>query len=464
MNVITYPRGVASYMDTLAAGSLGNYRQLLEGVALHPMMGLYLSHLGNRKEDPASGRVPDENYAREVMQLFSIGLDELNADGSARPTRAAGRSRPTATTTISGLAQGLHRLELARAGADRRVLFADYSNPSSCRRRRPERDIRPMRFYPQHHSTSEKRFLGTTIPANTDAPTQPEDRARHELASHPNVGPFIGRQLIQRLVTSNPSPAYVGRVAAAFADNGAGVRGDMKAVVRAILLDPEARADPAPRQHALGQAARADAALHRLGARASTCARPRGAWAYGSTADPVDRASARARCSRPRSSTSSAPATCRRISGRPRRHWSAPEMQITNETTVASYVNFMQSTVGYFGTGFLLDLNTDYAARARARRRPAGAGRPDRPAARRRADVARRRRALMRERDRAIPPATDYRENRARLRGAATLMASARFPGRRSEPRHDDRQRLPAAPSCGAPPRSRSSASPRRSR
>ena len=98
-NVITYPRGVASYMDTLAAGSLGNYRQLIEGVALHPMMGLYLSHLGNRKEDAASGRVPDENFAREVMQLFSIGTEELNANGRPRPTRAAGRSRPTATRT-----------------------------------------------------------------------------------------------------------------------------------------------------------------------------------------------------------------------------------------------------------------------------------------------------------------------------------------------------------------------------
>ena len=166
-------------MDTLAAGSLGNYRQLLEGVALHPMMGLYLSHLGNRKEDPASGRVPDENFAREVMQLFSIGVEELNADGSAR-TDAAGRPLETyGNDDVIGLARVFTGWNWHAPAPTDEYFFADYSNPFFFPAAAdPERDIRPMRFYPQHHSTSEKRFLGTTIPANTDAPTQPEDRPR----------------------------------------------------------------------------------------------------------------------------------------------------------------------------------------------------------------------------------------------------------------------------------------------
>jgi uncharacterized protein (DUF1800 family) len=228
------PRGHASYLDLLGRNAFGNLRTLLEEVATHPSMGQYLSHLANRKEDAATGRVPDENFAREVMQLFSIGLLQLDADGSPRRD-GAGRTISTySNADVSGMAKVFTGWSWAGPDtSDNR--FRDWlANPH------PDRDILPMQPYPQFHSTSEKRFLGVTVPAGTGA----RDSLRiaiDTLFAHPNTGPFIGRQLIQRLVTSNPSPAYVSRVAAAFADDGSGVRGDMKAVIRAILLDDEAR-------------------------------------------------------------------------------------------------------------------------------------------------------------------------------------------------------------------------------
>jgi uncharacterized protein (DUF1800 family) len=228
-------RGVTSYYDMLAEKAFGNYRDLLESVSLHPMMGVYLTHLRNQKEDIATGRVPDENYAREVMQLFSIGLYELNNDGTLR------NGTPTETYTHADI-QGLAKVFTG---------FSWYAGPNLADRtnRRffgndahADRDWQPMQAYHAFHSTSEKRFLGRTIAASGAANADADLRiALDTLFNHPNVGPFIGKQLIQRLVTSNPSPAYVGRVAAAFNNNGLGVRGDMKAVWRAILLDPEAR-------------------------------------------------------------------------------------------------------------------------------------------------------------------------------------------------------------------------------
>jgi uncharacterized protein (DUF1800 family) len=228
------PRGHASYLDMLGRNAFGNFRTLLEQVATHPSMGQYLSHLANQKEDVASGRVPDENFAREVMQLFSIGLVQLGADGTPRRD-GAGRTIATySNADVSGMAKVFTGWSWAGPDTSNNRFRDWIANPD------PDRDIRPMQPYPQFHSTSEKRFLGVTVPAGTG----PQDSLRiaiDTLFNHPNTGPFIGRQLIQRLVTSNPSPAYVSRVAAAFADNGAGVRGDMQAVIRAILLDAEAR-------------------------------------------------------------------------------------------------------------------------------------------------------------------------------------------------------------------------------
>jgi uncharacterized protein (DUF1800 family) len=174
--------------------------------------------------------VPDENYAREVMQLFSIGLWQLNEDGTRRKD-AYQRDIPTyGLEDVMGLARVFTGLSWGGPDKsfDRWMSWLGWNF----------RD--PMQFYPQFHSTGEKRFLGTVIPAGTSG-EQSLRLALDALFNHPNVGPFIGRQLIQRLVTSNPSPAYVARVARVFANNGNGVRGDMRAVVQAILMDDEAR-------------------------------------------------------------------------------------------------------------------------------------------------------------------------------------------------------------------------------
>jgi uncharacterized protein (DUF1800 family) len=234
-NLANQTRGVTAYYDMLAEKSFGNFRDLLESVSLHPMMGLYLTSLRNQKEDAASGRVADENYAREIMQLFTIGLYELNNDGSYRG------GTPTETYTHADI-QGLAKVftgwswYAGPALADRTNTRFFGGNGNA------ERDFRPMQAYNQYHSVSEKRFLGAVIPANSTANADADLRiALDTLFNHRNVGPFIGKLLIQRMVTSNPSPAYVGRVAAAFNNNGSGVRGDMKAVFRAILLDTEAR-------------------------------------------------------------------------------------------------------------------------------------------------------------------------------------------------------------------------------
>ena len=239
------PRGVASYYDMLGEKAFGNFRDLLEGVALHPMMGVYLTWLKNQKEDPATGRVPDLNFAREVTQLFTLGEWKLQPDGTVIKDASG---RPVAAYVAADL-EALSRVFTGYSW------YAGASTSDRTSRRfqgldaNLERDWRPMQPYngyasnTDYHSLSEKSFLGTTIAAGTRSDPEGDLKiALDTLFNHPNVGPFIGRQLIQRLVTSNPSPAYVGRVSAAFNDNGSGMRGDMKALWKAILLDPEARA------------------------------------------------------------------------------------------------------------------------------------------------------------------------------------------------------------------------------
>jgi uncharacterized protein (DUF1800 family) len=228
------PRGMASYYDMLGKDALGNYRQLLEDVTLHPAMGIYLTYMANQKENVATGRSPDENYAREVMQLMSIGLYELNLDGTVK-TDLLGKPIPTYTADdIKGLAKVFTGLSWYNPTPTNTTFFGG--------NRDAEAYTKPMIVYGNYHSISAKSFLGTNIAAVT-TPDGAADlkTALDTLFNHPNVGPFISKQLIQRLVTSNPSPAYVQRVATIFNNNGSGVRGDMGAVVRAILLDDEAR-------------------------------------------------------------------------------------------------------------------------------------------------------------------------------------------------------------------------------
>ena len=238
-------RGVASYYDMLAENAFGNFRDILEQVAKHPMMGIYLSHLRNLKEDPATGRVPDLNFAREITQLFAVGENKLNLDGTV-VMGPNGRPEVAYTSAdLMGLAQVFTGWSWY-AGPELTDRTAARFNGQNANL---ERDWRPMQAYNEYtpntsfHSVSEKKFWATTIPAQSKSDTEGDFKiAIDTVFNHPNVAPFISKQLIQRLVTSNPSPAYVKRVATVFNDNGSGVRGDMKSVWKAILLDSEARA------------------------------------------------------------------------------------------------------------------------------------------------------------------------------------------------------------------------------
>jgi len=229
--LLTNGNMVTAYYDVLVRNALGNYRDLIEDVTLNPAMGIYLSMIGNDRPDDATGRRADENYARELMQLFSIGLVDLNLNG----TEVAG------TSTYSQ--SDVENLARAFTGWSWDVDAWDVSPRNGWRPNRSTME-RPMVAFPAHHDVESKRILGTTIPAN-QTPAADLNDALNIIFNHPNVGPFIGKQLIQRLVTSNPTPAYVQRVASVFNNNGRGTRGDLGAVVRAILLDEEARSPAA---------------------------------------------------------------------------------------------------------------------------------------------------------------------------------------------------------------------------
>lgn len=222
---------VAAYMDLLNRNAFGNFRQLLEEVTLSPSMGAYLDMLSNDKEDPETGRNPNENFAREILQLFSVGLYKLHPDGTLQLNEDGMPISTYDQDTIKGFAQVFTGWT-----------FADQDQTKDWRFYWPEEDWRqPMEPWSWHHSTGPKRLLdGVTLPGGQSAQVDLE-AALDNIFLHPNVGPFFCRQMIQRLVTSNPSPAYVYRCGQAFANNGQGVRGDLKAVIRSILLDWEAR-------------------------------------------------------------------------------------------------------------------------------------------------------------------------------------------------------------------------------
>lgn len=239
-NVANGGDGSSSYYDMLARNALGNYRTLLMDVTRHPMMGRYLSHYKNRKENTAAGTRPDENYAREVMQLFSIGLFQLTANGNYIN---GANGRPLETYS------DLSITEFARVFTGFTDESTNNTGTGTGRTDFPsatQNFTAPMRMWEPQHDTGPKilhSYPGArkpNLPANQTGLQDVQD-AVDNLTEHPSTAPFISRQLIQKLVTSNPSDAYVGRVSAVFVDNGAGVRGDLLAVVRAILLDPEAR-------------------------------------------------------------------------------------------------------------------------------------------------------------------------------------------------------------------------------
>jgi uncharacterized protein (DUF1800 family) len=331
------PRAVAAWLDMLGDKGLSNYRDLIEAVSLHPMMGVYLSHLRNQKADARTGRVPDENYAREVMQLFSIGLIELNPDGTAKTN--AGRPIETyGPSDIAGLARVFTGFSWACPAAPASgCFFSGSSNNVSD----PDRSFKPMIGYAQYHSAEVKTFLGTTIGAQSSANPQASLAAALDaLHRHPNVGPFIGKQLIQRLVTSNPSPDYVRSVANTFADNGAGVRGDMKAVVKAVLLHPEARQSSDTAGKVREPVLRLSALLRAFNYRSDT-----GEYRIGNTDSPATslgqspmRAPSVFNFYRPGFVPPGTNAAAQNLA--------VPEMQIVHETSAAGYVNVMRDAIG----------------------------------------------------------------------------------------------------------------------
>ncbi|SNS92969.1 Uncharacterized conserved protein, DUF1800 family [Noviherbaspirillum humi] len=328
----------AAYLDLLEANAFGTYRNLLQQVSTSAPMGEFLTYRGNVKYNAATGALPDENYAREIMQLFSIGLIQLNVDGT--PKLSGGKPIDTySQDDVMGLARVFTGWDYDLAGGDTST---------------PDFKRRPMKQVASRHETGEKSFLGITIPAGTDG-AQSLQKALDCIASHPNVAPFISRQLIQRLVTSNPTPAYVGRVAMVFIDDGQGARGNLKAVIKAILLDDEARNPANTANPAFGKL-REPMLRFTSWARAFQVNSPGDSWPVGNTSDPATRLGQ----SPLRSATVfnffrpgyAPPSTAISSAG-----LVAPEFQITNESSVVGYINFMQKAVA----NGINDLAADYA-------------------------------------------------------------------------------------------------------
>jgi uncharacterized protein (DUF1800 family) len=239
------PEGMIYYQDLLIEHAFGNYRDLLEDVTYSPAMGYYLTYIGSKKADPNTGRMPDENYARELLQLFTIGVVEIDSGGEVVTGSNANAIELFDNDDITGLARVFTGFEYALDG-----------RTSENRR---DRMAMPLVIDARDHSEQAKTFLGLTIPAGTSGEAS-VDQALDHIMAQPTVAPFIARQLIQRLTTSNPSPAYVRRVAEAFEQGqyqlpnfvtvGQGRRGDLTATIAAVLFDPSvsdveaARNDP----------------------------------------------------------------------------------------------------------------------------------------------------------------------------------------------------------------------------
>jgi uncharacterized protein (DUF1800 family) len=334
------PRGEASYYDMLGNDAFGNYRQLLQDVTLSPMMGQFLSALGNDKGNATTD--PDENYAREVMQLFTIGLWQLNDDGSQQ----FANGQPIATysnTDVMGLAAVFTGFSWNIPGNSTDTAWSScciYVGPGY------GEELLPMQSFPSHHSTVEKDFLGVTIPASgSPDPDGDLKIGLDTLFNHPSLPAFFSKQLIQHLVTSNPSPAYINRVAQVFKDDGTGVRGNLQAVITAILMDPEAR-DSATYVGTL-QYGKVRESLIRYTewARAFTAQSRTGSFDVGSTEDPIYglgemwlRSPSVFNWFAPGYTPPNSPISAAGLL--------SPEMQMTNVSTVVGYINYMQNAIG----------------------------------------------------------------------------------------------------------------------
>ena len=356
-----FPLTMAHYMDILSTHAFGNYRELLEEVTYTPAMGVYLTYLANEKGDSDTGRVPDENYARELMQLFTIGLVELNLDGTPKLDGQGQTIETYDNSDITGLAKVFTGISLENSEFFR--LFRDKTD-----------FYKPMIVFDDYHSDLEKTFLTVTIPANTPG-VQSIDMALDEIFNHPNMAPFLSRQLIQRFVTSHPKPAYVGRVAAAFESGtyilpdgisvGTGQRGDLKATIAAVLLDDNAVRSPAAAPNDFGKV-REPILRFAQWARAFNETTPdvnNEIWLYGEIAEQLlgqhpFRAKHVFNFFRP---GYVAPGTATGDAG-----LTAPEFEIINESTSISVINFMNGFIYSFSPTEDDDedagVNADYTA------------------------------------------------------------------------------------------------------
>ncbi len=360
INNVWRSQAMGEYWDILNENAFGNFRELLEAITLNPAMGLYLNTLGNRKADPNTGRVPDENFGREIMQLFTIGLFELNNDGTVR-TNGGQPIETYDNDDVTGISKVFTGYDYDYNGIDftpetrgsGQIPDPDYTrqpmtaDPS--RWRRPRND--------SLHSDAEKSFLGITIPANT-GPEESLRVALDTLFNHPNVGPFFGKQMIQRLVTSNPSPSYVNRVASVFNDNGSGVRGDLRAVFKAILLDDVALSSVNITNANFGKLREPMLRLTQWG-RTFGVQSTSGNFDIGNTSDTVNRIG-QAPLRSPSVFNFFRPGYVPAGSQAADRNLLAPEFQLVNETSVAGYVNQMEGVIA--GTNWARDLQPQYTA------------------------------------------------------------------------------------------------------
>ncbi len=330
----------AAWWDLLARNAFGNFRQLLQDVTLNPAMGYYLNTKGNRKENTNTGRVPDENYAREVMQLFTIGLYELNPDGTEKIDATGQKIDAYTQSDVTNLARVFTGYDFDEAVGRFNPRKNDDSGFETYTLLNKEFARRNMAFNADRHSNLAATFLGTTIPANTAGPAA-LTTALNTLFNHPNTAPFFCKQMIQRLVTSNPSPEYVGRVAAAFVRTG----GDLKAVWSAILLDTEARSVAAPTVAGFGK-------LREPIVRFVQWGRSFGFNSAASSWKMFETSSASEKLGQSPLRSPSVfnffrpgfvpPGTALAANRIP-----APEFQLVNESSVGGYLNYMQSTMRY---------------------------------------------------------------------------------------------------------------------
>ena len=353
-SVQSMPRGEANYYDVLGADAFGNFRTLLQDVTLNPMMGQMLSMLGNDKGNATTD--PDENYAREVMQLFTIGLNQLNDDGSQK-LDLTGQPIPTySNTDVMGLAAVFTGFGWNIPGDN-----TDNAWSNCCNYVGPGfgEELLPMQTFPNHHSTAQKQFLGVTIPASgSPDPNGDLKLALDTLFNHPNLPAFFCKQLIQHMVTSNPSPSFISNCSAAFKNDGLGVRGNLQAVITEILLDPEARNSATDLSNPQYGKVREALLRYTEWARAFSAQSRTGSFILGSTEDPIwglGEMSLRS----PTVFNWFAPGYVPPGTSIAAAGLLAPEMQMTNVSTVVGYLNFMQDSIGSNATsGF--DLFASY--------------------------------------------------------------------------------------------------------